>query len=102
MRDAASRQGPPGPARVVRELTRHHDGSLHDTTAHRPVSLGELADDVRAGATFRARDAATNRDCTYQVLATVLAGALSWIPAPLGHGAVPSATIATLLAPERS
>ncbi|MET9644796.1 polyhydroxyalkanoate synthesis regulator DNA-binding domain-containing protein [Streptomyces syringium] len=102
MCDAALRHEPPGPGRAARELTRHHDGSLYDIAAHRPVSLGELADDVRAGATFRARDAATNRDCTYQVLATVLAGALSWIPAPFGHGAVPSATIATLLGSERS
>ncbi|MFF7730931.1 polyhydroxyalkanoate synthesis regulator DNA-binding domain-containing protein [Streptomyces sp. NPDC008001] len=86
----------------MRELTRHQDGSLYDTAAHRPVLFGELADDIRAGATFRARDAATDQDCTYQVLAAVLAGALSWLPAPFGRGGASSAAISALLAPKRS
>ncbi|GAA0443306.1 hypothetical protein ABZ951_21535 [Streptomyces sp. NPDC046215] len=101
MRDDAPRHEPPGRARMVRELARHHDGSLHDATARRPVSFGELADDVREGAIFRARDAATDQDCTYQVLAAVLAGALSWLPVSFERGGVPSAAFTMLLALKR-
>ncbi|WP_171165815.1 hypothetical protein [Streptomyces sp. I05A-00742] len=58
---------------AARDLRRHHDGSLHDTALHRPVTLAELADGVRAGGSFLARGAATGRDRTYHVLAAVLA-----------------------------
>ncbi|MFY4722937.1 hypothetical protein [Streptomyces sp. LaBMicrA B280] len=68
-----SRPGPP-PDRL---LSRHHGGQLIDVQLHEPVGLDELAQDLRAGGRFTVRDHPTGGDCTYQVLAEVLALALA-------------------------
>lgn len=92
--------GPGGtPVRTppTRDLARHHDGSLFDMARQRPVALAELAEDVRAGGSFRARDAATGRDCTYRVLAAVLAQEVAWgagVPGQNGLSALRAAVSA--------
>jgi hypothetical protein len=55
-----------------REIVRDRDGNLFDVGEHRPVTLAELAEDVRAGRRFRARDQDGDALCTQQVLLEVL------------------------------
>ncbi|MER5784292.1 polyhydroxyalkanoate synthesis regulator DNA-binding domain-containing protein [Streptomyces mobaraensis] len=76
--EGAGAGGSPARTPPARDLARHHDGSLYDTARQCPVALAELAEDVRGGGSFRARDAATGRDCTYRVLAAVLAQEVAW------------------------
>ncbi|MFJ3216661.1 hypothetical protein ACIPLC_12150 [Kitasatospora sp. NPDC086801] len=71
--------GPPTGADVERHLVRAEHGLLVDALTYRPVSLAELADDVRSGLRFRARDS-NGGECTYQVLVEALLATL--VPAP--------------------
>jgi hypothetical protein len=68
-------QGLPGrPA--PRLLQRRADGSLHDAGLNRPVTLAELAEDVKDGRRFRAVRAESGASCTAEVLLEVLRAAL--------------------------
>ncbi|MEU1134543.1 polyhydroxyalkanoate synthesis regulator DNA-binding domain-containing protein, partial [Streptomyces sp. NPDC005900] len=68
---AGSRQHRPEPPND-HVLARHRGGRLYDVRLHEPVSLEELAQDLRAGSQFTAHDHRTGDDCTYQVLAEVV------------------------------
>lgn len=65
----------PSRRQPAREVVRDRDGNLFDVGEHRPVTVAELAADVRAGRRFRARDQDTDAVCTQQVLLEVLRGA---------------------------
>ncbi|MFE2728344.1 hypothetical protein [Kitasatospora sp. NPDC059327] len=73
--------GPPGSSAAERVLVRSEGGLLVDALTCRRVSLKELADDIRRGRRFRARDGVSGQDRTYQVLAQVLGVALGteWV-----------------------
>ncbi len=74
--DTAPVPGPstgPDPQRL---LTRAEGGILVDSLTGRRISSAELADDVRGGRRFRARDSGGG-ECTYQVLVQVLLAALA-------------------------
>lgn len=62
---------------VERLLARTKGGQLFDTLTRRPVTLEELAGEVRRGRRFRVREGESGSECTYQVLAQVLLTALS-------------------------
>ncbi|MEV6419917.1 polyhydroxyalkanoate synthesis regulator DNA-binding domain-containing protein [Streptomyces sp. NPDC051662] len=80
--------GADGPAaaghRRVRLVLRTRDGLLFDPSAGRTVTPEELADDVRRGHRFQARDSEHGTDCTYRVLVQILLTALT--PAEPGTG----------------
>ncbi|MEV6425982.1 hypothetical protein [Streptomyces sp. NPDC051662] len=69
--------GPPPGTAGERLLVRGEDGLLMDSLACRTVSLAELADDVRCGRRFRAREGASGSECTYQVLVQILLATLA-------------------------
>ncbi|UNO41955.1 polyhydroxyalkanoate synthesis regulator DNA-binding domain-containing protein [Streptomyces sp. MST-110588] len=84
------RPGPP-PDRV---LNRHGGGRLIDVRLHEPVTLDELIQDLRASRQFVVRDHRTGEDCTYQVLAEVIAWALgAWVPTAAAHSPLNPATL---------
>ncbi|MFJ9210277.1 polyhydroxyalkanoate synthesis regulator DNA-binding domain-containing protein [Streptomyces sp. NPDC102264] len=68
---------PPTGTDAERHLVRTEGGRLFDTLTRRPVTVEELADDVRRGRRFRVREGESRSECTYQVLAQVLLTALS-------------------------
>ncbi|PJN32303.1 hypothetical protein CG747_43265 [Streptomyces sp. CB02959] len=49
------------------------DGTIRDPATHLPVPPGALAGDLCGGRRFTAYERATGADCTYRVLAQVLA-----------------------------
>ncbi|GCD41914.1 hypothetical protein [Streptomyces paromomycinus] len=81
--DSAAVRTPSGPP-PERLLSRHFSGQLYDIRLQEPVSVGQLAQELRAGRTFRAHDHATGCDCSFQVLAEVLTCAVG--AAVLGAG----------------
>lgn len=58
---------------IRRSLLRYEDGTLFDAVEGRRIELGELRDEIRRGAYFRARDATSGEDRTGDVLVQVLA-----------------------------
>jgi PHB/PHA accumulation regulator DNA-binding domain len=60
----------------LRVLRRESDGRLYDVTQGRPVMASELRQDVRDGRRFRAEDARSGDDCTYEVLAELVWGSI--------------------------
>ncbi|MFD6337729.1 polyhydroxyalkanoate synthesis regulator DNA-binding domain-containing protein [Streptomyces sp. NPDC060131] len=68
---------PPTGTGAERHLVRTEGGQLFDTFMCRPVTVEELADDVRRGRRFRVREGESGGECTYQVLAQVLLTALA-------------------------
>ncbi|MFJ3216484.1 hypothetical protein ACIPLC_11250 [Kitasatospora sp. NPDC086801] len=79
-RDGDDRRGVPGPSTgtdAERRLIREENGLLADSLTGRRVSLAELADDMRNGRRFQARERASGGECTYQVLVQVLLAALA-------------------------
>ncbi|MFD8921666.1 polyhydroxyalkanoate synthesis regulator DNA-binding domain-containing protein [Streptomyces sp. NPDC055037] len=74
--DGASLNPPTGTG-AERHLVRTEGGQLFDTFMCRPVTVEELADDVRRGRRFRVREGESGGECTYQVLAQVLLTALA-------------------------
>lgn len=60
-----------------RRLRREADGALYDEDQHRPVTLGELHDDIRAGRRFRAHTSGGETDCTVTVLQELVIGSAS-------------------------
>ncbi|MFJ4598285.1 MULTISPECIES: hypothetical protein [unclassified Kitasatospora] len=81
---SAGVSSPPTDAEVERQLVRAENGLLVDALTYRPVSLAELADDVRSGLRFRARDS-SGGECTYQVLVQALLATL--VPGPTAGAA---------------
>jgi hypothetical protein len=65
------------PRSEYRQLRRESDGSLYDLGERRRISAAEIRDDIRAGRRFRAVRHDTGADCTSEVLAEVLRGALA-------------------------
>lgn len=59
----------------ARLLRRERDGTLYDLTLNRPVTLVELAEDVKNGRRFRAVRAESQATCTAEVLLEVLRAA---------------------------
>jgi hypothetical protein len=59
-----------------RVLRRETDGSLYDVDERRPISVAELCDDLRAGRYFRATRSDSGANCTNEVLAEVIQGAV--------------------------
>ena len=59
-----------------RLLRRERDGTLYDLMLDRPVTLVELAQDVKDGKRFRAVRAESGATCTAEVLLEVLRAAL--------------------------
>lgn len=78
-------------------LVRAEGGRLFDALTLRPVTLEELADEVRSGRRFRVRGAESGVDCTYQVLAQVLLTALAPTPPGTARAAGRSSGIVELL-----
>jgi hypothetical protein len=70
----------PRDPRPPRSLRRDGDGTLYDLDERRTITVVELAEEVRVGRRFRARQQGSERDCTQQVLLVVLG--CSAIPAP--------------------
>lgn len=70
------------PPRPSRELVRGRDGRLFDVGEHRAVDIDELAEDVRAGLRFRAREQHSGQPCTQRVLLEVLCAAAPTPAAP--------------------
>lgn len=64
-----------------RVLLRDRDGMLYDPAQNRSVSIDEVADDVRARRFIRVKRLETGADCTYEVLAEILATNLPQAPA---------------------
>ena len=64
-----------------RMLLRDRDGTLYDPAQNRSVSIEEVADDVRARRFIRVKRLETGSDCTYEVLAEILATNLPQAPA---------------------
>lgn len=64
--------GVPDIGRGGRRLRRSADGRLFDMDERRPVTLEDLAEDVRAGRPFRAYRRHTGEECTNEVLLQVL------------------------------
>ncbi|WP_185836830.1 polyhydroxyalkanoate synthesis regulator DNA-binding domain-containing protein [Streptomyces sp. WAC 06783] len=93
---AGSHRHRPGPP-PDRLLNRHTDGRLYDVRLHEPVTPDELAQEVRAGHTFAVRDHHTGTDCTYQVLAQVMAHALgATVQAAAQHTGNPAGLLTAL------
>ncbi|MFB4306864.1 hypothetical protein [Actinomadura sp. GTD37] len=63
--------------RRPRRLRRKADGRLFDLDERRFVDPAELADDVRAGRSFRAHRQGTGAECTNEVLVEVLRSTVS-------------------------
>jgi hypothetical protein len=61
--------------RPPRSLRRDDDGTLYDLDERRTITITELAEDVRVGRRFKARQQGSERNCTQQVLLQVLAAA---------------------------
>ena len=59
--------------RPQRSLRRDGDGTLYDLDERRTIAITELAEEVRVGRRFKARQQGSERDCTQQVLLEVLA-----------------------------
>ena len=76
----------PKDPRPPRSLRRESDGTLYDLDERRTISIAELAEDVRAGRRFKARQDGSDRDCTQQVLLQVLGAVGPAKPAGLAAG----------------
>ncbi|WP_250285517.1 MULTISPECIES: polyhydroxyalkanoate synthesis regulator DNA-binding domain-containing protein [unclassified Frankia] len=70
------RRTPRPPRGHYRRLRRDSDGSLYDINEHRRIPLSEIREDIQAGRRFRAVRDGSGEDCTNQVLADALKGAL--------------------------
>jgi hypothetical protein len=72
-----SRRIPRSPQSEYRHLRRESDGSLYDLDERRRISGTELRDDIQAGRRFRAIRHDSGADCTSEVLAEALRGAVA-------------------------
>ncbi|MEU1824071.1 hypothetical protein ABZ502_16790 [Streptomyces abikoensis] len=71
--------------RTPRLLCRYDDGTVYDPDTGRLVALGELVHDLRTGRRFAAYEHGTDTECTYRLLAEILAAALGL---PTGPGRI--------------